>query len=1463
MQDDGTGIYTSCFALGQDTRRALRMGVHTMSLLLCCLLALAIPANSLKCYKCVGNDNECSPTEETCPGQNAVCSTSALHIDSFPCKVRKVLKGCVNSTTTTNKISISPSQLVTFSLQQETCNSDLCNKKISDPDSNRNDLYCHSCISPEINCDSDKMNEMRCTGEQNLCVDMSVIGSFGDIADVSIKGCAHLPSYKENMAFSSQTSSVTIQGCHGNFCNSVIEYEQEDKTPNGIQCYSCNTLDGAGCSPGELDKAQCYGALTSCLHIEGTVTKDGHQIPTMIKGCATPSMCDSSVLPLLQKLEAATVKCCNGSLCNNQSSDSSLQGSGYFPIGNASPGTGIQNTSSSDATHGETFRRRKRSGSPVKTGHHANSKYGSGSSSTYHNDDGSSEFNGPIMCPGNSNTQGIKGGSWNSNSNTGYSNPSFNSESESHTVPNSKNYSLGESNFSTLSLGGSAVGEEGAPHTSNSSDSDVSSFTDEPTTFSDLNSYGGSSIGTNSYYDNIVNDQDNNDFNNYESGSFTEIVYVAIDLNNGQPGSPTVAPGSMDSNSYDSVGNSGTVTSAYNPNIVLSANNNDSTQHLAPETVKPHNSGVKQPNSGHGSNIYNTGIANNNGSGNLSSSGNNSAGSGNNSSAGTTGSSSFGGYTNMPGGNTSSTPYTSSGNGTGMTSEWNNSNNSSNHNVVVPVGYVNIPGKNHSSPSHSSSDYGTGITNEWIYSNDSNHNMAAPVGYNNISANNHSSTYYTGNGTGMTYEGSNSSSSNHSMSVPGGYANVSGGNGSSTYYASYGNGTGMTHEGINSSSSNHSMSVPGGYANVSGGNGSSTSYASYGNGTGMTHEGINSSSSNHSMSVPGGYANVSGGNGSSTYYASYGNGTGMTHEGINSSSSNHSMSVPGGYANVSGGNGSSTSYASSGNGTGMTHEGINSSSSNHSMSVPGGYANVSGGNGSSTSYASYGNGTGMTHNGINSSSSNHSMSVPGGYANVSGGNGSSTSYASYGNGTGMTHEGINSSSSNHSMSVPGGYANVSGGNGSSTYYASYGNGTGMTHEGINSSSSNHSMSVPGGYANVSRGNGSSTSYASYGNGTGMTHEGINSSSSNHSMSVPGGYANVSGGNGSSTYYASYGNGTGMTHEGINSSSSNHSMSVPGGYANVSGGNGSSTSYASSGNGTGMTHEGINSSSSNHSMSVPGGYANVSGGNGSSTSYASSGNGTGMTHEGINSSSSNHSMSVPGGYANVSGGNGSSTSYAGNGTVPGGSSYYNGTAWIYSSSFNPNMLPNSNGSFSNYSGIQDFLSKLNGSSNESIRNNSYFLNHLPPGMNLNGSGPYNINESLADYFNSLGLVNNPNLTYVSGGNNGSLNHGDSFNNGINTGHESVNSSSYNPNMMIPGVGSGVTDGNNMGHGLNGSMLGSGSNTNELVPGRYTNDSTIGYAGNSTGNGTIYNGASSPWAKSGSFVIFSAIVLLVLS
>ncbi|XP_056399897.1 probable serine/threonine-protein kinase DDB_G0282963 [Hyla sarda] len=689
------------------------------SLLLCCLMALVIPAISLKCHTCVGSAYECNPTEVTCPGNNDKCSTSSLYIDSFPCKVHKAFKGCINSTIPSKKVSISPSDLITLSLQQDVCESDLCNtQEASDPDTNLNELYCHSCISPGASCTSATMKQLRCMGEQNLCTDIRVIGSFGDIADVNIKGCGQIPSCTQDLVFSSQTSSVSAKCCNGNYCNSDTDFAFEDKSPNGIQCHSCNTLDGASCSPKEVVKAQCYGALTSCLEIAGISMKDDRPIPTIIKGCATPSMCDSSLLPLLQKLGTATVKCCNGSLCNNQFSESSLKASGYFPTGKASPGTGIKT---------------KHFLSPVKTGHHANNKYGTDSmppsftGSTSNCDDVNifSAVNSPNMYPGNGNGEGVKGGSWNSNSNSGYPNPSFNSYNEfsnsgpihdpsitttqvnqgssyndlsienpnsvygsdifsagglstdndgifaeSYTLSSPINHLSGEDNHNVLAPGGSALGGEGVSETPNYHSND-NSIPDVPPTFPDLNSYVDSSIVSNSYNDNNINYPNNNDFTSYDSAGFTEVAY---DWNEDQSSSPTVAPDDIVSNSYDSVGNSVSDHSDYHPDAITNNNetsghssdtvnignnvhrqeNNGSIQNFTSTTPKTHNYNINQQVSGYGTNIYNMGIAPN---------------------------SSFGNYISSSGNNTVGSGNTSSAGPTGIFTE------SESHNVSSPMNY--------------------------------------------------------------------------------------------------------------------------------------------------------------------------------------------------------------------------------------------------------------------------------------------------------------------------------------------------------------------------------------------------------------------------------------------------------------------------------------------------------------------------------------------------------------------------------------------------------------------------------------------------------------------------------------------------------------------------------------------------------------------------------------------------------
>ncbi|XP_069803728.1 putative uncharacterized protein DDB_G0282133 [Dendropsophus ebraccatus] len=664
------------------------MGAHIMgrSLLLCCLVVLLVPAYSLKCHTCVGNGKECTPTEVTCLGDGDMCSTSALYIDSFPCKVRKVFKGCINSTTPSKKLSISPNEMTILSLQQEVCNSDLCNTHdVSDPKSNLNDLYCYSCTSPGASCNSGTMKPMKCMGEQNRCFDMKVLGSFGDIADIYVKGCGDIPSCTKDLVFSSQTSSVSVQCCNGNHCNSNTDFEVEDKKPNGIQCYSCNTLGGASCAPEEVEKAQCYGELTTCLEVAGTSIKGDRPVPTIIKGCATPSMCDSSVLPLLQKLGSATVKCCNGSLCNSQFSESGLKASGYYlPTGNASPGTGIKNKHSSDASSGRHY------DSSIKTGHHANNKYGTDSMSPWSPSYNTncedvnifSAVNGPNMSPGNSNDEGIKGGSWNGNSNSGNPNP-FNSYNEYGNTGSVHNPSItttqvnhvndlsienpnsvyGSDIFSAgdLSTDNDGIFAEIESHTLSSSISysygednlsDDNSIPDTHPTFPDLQSFVDNNTFPNSYYDNNMNNPNNNDFNSYESVGFTDVVLADVDQNKDQSSSPTVVPNNIVSNNYGSAGNSGNNSSAYNPNITLSANNetsghsmnsdsnvnrqehNGSVQHLTSTTPRTHYSDKDQQTSGYGTNIHNQSITSKNVSGNyITIAGNNTIGSGNSSSA--------------------------------------------------------------------------------------------------------------------------------------------------------------------------------------------------------------------------------------------------------------------------------------------------------------------------------------------------------------------------------------------------------------------------------------------------------------------------------------------------------------------------------------------------------------------------------------------------------------------------------------------------------------------------------------------------------------------------------------------------------------------------------------------------------------------------------------------------------------
>ncbi|KAM5132202.1 uncharacterized protein ACMZJ9_018986 [Mantella aurantiaca] len=372
-------MYSASFsALVSATRGTMKMATYVAErgLLLFCLVAFIVSAKALKCHSCLGTQKECKLTEVTCPGSNDTCGSSTMVINSFPFKEHTVTKGCVSSTAPHRSISISPSEIVKMSLEEMTCGTDLCNKEtISGSEAKENERNCYSCISLSKSCTSETMKNMICRGVQNNCLDIRVLGAIGEISNAHIKGCGEM-NCSQSLAFSNRMTSVFLKCCNENFCNSDIDYQEPDKKLNGLECVNCDTRIGENCDPLNYTTIKCYGSQTACYEHVGIQMLDGKPTPLVLKGCATPNMCDNSVLPLLQNLRGSRVHCCNGSRCNDKLNKDTLQASGYFP------GTGIQSYPSG---HNSGI---KHSQYPIKTGHAFNnySSVGAPVSSSYNND---------------------------------------------------------------------------------------------------------------------------------------------------------------------------------------------------------------------------------------------------------------------------------------------------------------------------------------------------------------------------------------------------------------------------------------------------------------------------------------------------------------------------------------------------------------------------------------------------------------------------------------------------------------------------------------------------------------------------------------------------------------------------------------------------------------------------------------------------------------------------------------------------------------------------------------------------------------------------------------------------------------------------------------------------------------------------------------------------------------------
>ncbi|KAL7981052.1 hypothetical protein Chor_005286 [Crotalus horridus] len=130
-------------------------------------------------------------------------------------------------------------------------------------------MRCHTCTSQGAWCPEASRTQISCVGQQDQCVDLDITGKLGPYSNLKLKGCTNLPRCEETLSFHSGSRTIHASCCNTPFCN--------------------------------------------------TFTPAGKEVSLVtFKGCASPAMCQSSLLELVQELEDADIICCQGNLCNNR-----------------------------------------------------------------------------------------------------------------------------------------------------------------------------------------------------------------------------------------------------------------------------------------------------------------------------------------------------------------------------------------------------------------------------------------------------------------------------------------------------------------------------------------------------------------------------------------------------------------------------------------------------------------------------------------------------------------------------------------------------------------------------------------------------------------------------------------------------------------------------------------------------------------------------------------------------------------------------------------------------------------------------------------------------------------------------------------------------------------------------------------------------------------------------------------
>ncbi|XP_022347538.1 urokinase plasminogen activator surface receptor isoform X4 [Enhydra lutris kenyoni] len=253
------------------------MGRPKLLPLLLLLVQTCVPASwSLQCLLC-GRTGKCQ-VEECAHGQD-LCRTTTLRIWEGGEELEVVERGCAHPEKSNRTMSYrTGTQIIT--LTEALCATDLCNRPSPGrtstfPRTRSRYLECVSCASSDLSCERGWDQSLQCRSPTEQCVEVvthrSLEGETGSPRDEHhTRGCGNLP------------------GCPGpaGFHN--------HHTFHFLQC--CNT--------------------TKCNGGSGL----GNPIYT-VRGCATPSWCQSLHVAEAFSLTHLNVSCCTGTGCNHPVQD--------------------------------------------------------------------------------------------------------------------------------------------------------------------------------------------------------------------------------------------------------------------------------------------------------------------------------------------------------------------------------------------------------------------------------------------------------------------------------------------------------------------------------------------------------------------------------------------------------------------------------------------------------------------------------------------------------------------------------------------------------------------------------------------------------------------------------------------------------------------------------------------------------------------------------------------------------------------------------------------------------------------------------------------------------------------------------------------------------------------------------------------------------------------------------------